>query len=201
MPRKQARDTVSPEVWRDYKRLLRLADPDHARERERRNYAQTRDAIKARKKAYADARPGFAYQRSKRYRDTHKDLVNSKRRVKSKARYNSDPNYRLRRVLADRIIKALAGRYKAGLTLPLLGCSLKDFRLYLESRWETGMDWGNYGPQGWHVDHIMPCAIFDLAKPEHQQRCFHFSNLQPMWAGANLVKGAKAPAKHQFQLL
>lgn len=47
---------------------------------------------------------------------------------------------------------------------------------------------------------IMPCAIFDLTKPEHQKRCFHFSNLQPLFALDNLHKNAKVTT-NQFQLL
>ena len=34
----------------------------------------------------------------------------------------------------------------------------------------------------WHVDHIIPCASFDLSKPEEQARCFHYSNLQALWS-------------------
>jgi hypothetical protein len=52
----------------------------------------------------------------------------------------------------------------------------------------------------WHIDHIMPCAIFDLTRPEHQKRCFHFSNLQPMFASKNLKKHAKV-ITNQFNLL
>lgn len=77
---------------------------------------------------------------------------------------------------------------------------MDDFNLYLESKFEPGMSWSNYGHKGWHIDHIMPCAIFDMANPEHVRRCFHFSNLQPLWACDNLKKGSK-PSSNQFNLL
>jgi len=43
----------------------------------------------------------------------------------------------------------------------------------------------------WHLDHVRPCASFDLTKPEEQEKCFHYSNYQPLWAEQNLSKGAK----------
>ena len=53
------------------------------------------------------------------------------------------------------------------------------------------MSWDNYGLHGWHVDHIKPCASFDLSKPIEQRKCFNFNNLQPLWAIDNLRKGSK----------
>ena len=51
------------------------------------------------------------------------------------------------------------------------------------------MSWNNYGK--WHVDHIRPCIDFDLSKPEEQQKCFHYTNLQPLWAEENMRKHYK----------
>jgi hypothetical protein len=107
--------------------------------------------------------------------------------------------FRILRRLRDRVWKAMRRRPKHGRTIATLGCSMEDFLIYLESKFEPGMSLENYG-KVWHIDHIMPCAIFDLAKPEHQKRCFHFSNLQPMFAHKNLKKHAKV-ITNQFNLL
>ena len=60
------------------------------------------------------------------------------------------------------------------------------------------MSWSNYGTgwygkgmSEWHVDHIIPLTSFDLRIPEQQKLCFHYSNLQPLWALENLVKHDK----------
>ena len=71
----------------------------------------------------------------------------------------------------------------------LIGCSFAYLRGYLEAQFQPGMNWGNYGE--WHVDHITPCAEFDLAVPAEQRACFHFTNLQPLWAEENMRKGSK----------
>ncbi|NBT08982.1 MAG: hypothetical protein EBS98_09300, partial [Chitinophagia bacterium] len=49
----------------------------------------------------------------------------------------------------------------------------------------------NYGKFGWHLDHIQPCASFDLTDPSQQKKCFHYSNIQPLWAKDNWSKGSR----------
>lgn len=55
------------------------------------------------------------------------------------------------------------------------------------------MSWDNYGLTGWHIDHIIPCYNFDLTNPVEQALCFHYSNLQPLWAEKNLSKNKRLP--------
>lgn len=86
----------------------------------------------------------------------------------------------------NRVYDVLKGRTKN-----LLGCSIKFLKKHLESQFKLGMSWDNYGLYGWHVDHIRPCASFDLSKPEEQRKCFHYTNLQPLWAEENNRKRAK----------
>jgi hypothetical protein len=69
-----------------------------------------------------------------------------------------------------------------------LGCSIPDFRKYLESRFQPGMDWSNWDRKGWHIDHVRPLASFDLTDPEQLKKACHFTNLQPLWAVDNLRK-------------
>lgn len=71
----------------------------------------------------------------------------------------------------------------------LLGCSINEFKLYLESRFKKNMTWDNYGK--WHIDHIKPISKFDLTIEEEQKKCFHFTNLQPLWALDNIRKSNK----------
>jgi hypothetical protein len=73
----------------------------------------------------------------------------------------------------------------------LLGCTLEFFMSYMESKFQKGMNWENRGVYGWHIDHIVPCSSFDLTKPSEQKKCFHYTNLQPLWAKDNLLKGDK----------
>lgn len=71
-------------------------------------------------------------------------------------------------------------------------------REHIESTFEEGMSWENYGsvdgsnthPDCWHIDHIIPCAAYDYANEEDQFRCFNYRNLRACWAKENLEKNA-----------
>lgn len=82
------------------------------------------------------------------------------------------------------------GIKKATKTFELLGCTSKQLKQYLESQFQEGMTWENYGygDDKWYIDHIIPCASFDLSNLEQQKICFHYTNLQPLWQFDNLKK-------------
>lgn len=89
--------------------------------------------------------------------------------------------------IRNRIKAVLKGQRRDGKFLDLLGCSAEEAKQYIASKLKRGMTWGNYGT-AWHIDHIIPCAAFDLRDPKQQRQCFHFSNLQPMKVSENLRK-------------
>jgi len=102
-------------------------------------------------------------------------------------RLNNDPKARIVENLRRRTRAVLEGTNKSDNTLALIGCSPEKLKLYLETKFEDGMSWDNYGD--WHIDHIKPCCSFDLTKESEQRACFNYKNLQPLWAKDNLRKG------------
>lgn len=104
--------------------------------------------------------------------------------------------WRLKKVCRTRIYNAIkrsnagASTRKAKRTTQLIGCSMEYLREYLESKFQRGMTWENHG-SGWHIDHIVPCAAFDFTQPDQILQCFHYTNLQPLWAHENLSKSDK----------
>lgn len=80
---------------------------------------------------------------------------------------------------------------KAGATVDLIGCSIAELQLHIASKFQPGMSWANHGRNGWHIDHVVPCSLFDLTDIEQQKKCFHYTNLQPLWAIDNIKKSNK----------
>jgi len=114
-----------------------------------------------------------------------------KRREQRKKSYKfQTPEQKLRKILGTRLSDALKGKIKVGHTKELVGIPLPELRVYLEKQFRPGMSWGNYGAI-WHVDHVRPCASFDFSNSEHQKQCFHYTNLQPLFATENFKKGAR----------
>ncbi len=110
---------------------------------------------------------------------------------------NSFPENLARRKLNEKIRRRLSCRFNQAIKtvlvkkgksiLNFMGCSVKDFLIHLESKFTTGMSWDNYGAgRGcWHIDHIKPCLTFNLTSEEEQKKCFHYTNLRPLWAEDN----------------
>jgi hypothetical protein len=95
--------------------------------------------------------------------------------------------------LRARISTAIKNQYskKAFLSMDLIGCTIDECIKHIEKQFKPGMSWSNYGLKGWHIDHIIPCSLFDLTIPDQQKKCFNYTNLQPLWAKENIKKGNK----------
>jgi len=161
----------------DQQRAYRIVHADKIRERKALYYLANKEKFQA-------------------YHEKNKPRILERQYARNKKRYHLDPAYRLSAILRGRLHKALNGNAKAASTLELLGCTAEHARFHIESQFTEGMTWENI-----HVDHIQPCASFDLEDPSEQRKCFHYSNLQPLFASDNLRKSDKIVPEHQVRLL
>jgi hypothetical protein len=162
---------------------------------------------KCSKKSAADNRPSKEdktkynvnyYQENKEAVEDKKREYNKANREKRNARdrkrhaiKKNDPQYVLARALRSRLNKFVKDKSKVGSSVNDIGCNLEFLKNYLECRFKDGMNWGNYGFYGWHIDHILPLDSFDLTDRKQFLIACHYTNLQPLWAGDNLSKGSK----------
>lgn len=107
----------------------------------------------------------------------------------NRRRYKESVNRRLIHNVRVRIRQVLRAGSKAARTIEILGCSTEALKHHLESQFLDGMSWDNHGSV-WEVDHILPCASFDLTDPEQQRKCFHYTNLRPLSCSDNRSRGA-----------
>lgn len=121
----------------------------------------------------------------RQYKKKHRAEIN----LKQKERESSDVLFKLKRRLRHRLYVAMKNINKTSSTIENLGCSIEDLKQHLESRFQLGMSWDNYGE--WHIDHIKPLSLFDLSKIEQVRLACHYTNLQPLWKIDNLKKSNK----------
>ena len=139
------------------------------------------------KSCIAEYRKTPNYIESKR-KSQKKYQASTKGKVTQKKHIQNNPNTRLSIILRRRIRNIINRNIKAGSAVRDLGCSIDFLREYLEAKFQTGMTWENHGTYGWHIDHIIPLAAFDLAdRPQFLTAC-HYTNLQPLWAKDNWRK-------------
>ena len=128
----------------------------------------------------------------RRYRQRNRAKINEKQKAYSALRRINDIGFKIKGNLRSRLRYALkdCNGTKSSRTMEMVGCTLKELIPFLEQQFSSGMSWDNYGFYGWHIDHKIPCAAFDLTKPEDQKVCFNYKNLQPLWARDNTKKSS-----------
>lgn len=149
-------------------------------------------------------------QYQKDYRENNKEIVDAYKKEYNKTysplyyrnnkdkilKYNhqyhtdkmkTDENFKIKKLLRSRFHHALKNGHKMKSVIELVGCSIEEFKLYIESLFLPEMNWENHGDV-WEVDHILPCASFDLTMLEEQKLCFHHLNHHPLFKTTEIAK-------------
>ena len=178
-------------------------------------YLINRERIRARQKEYClknkEKRKQYLLDNKEKISEKHREYrLNNREKIKEKERqyqlknrekikeyHNNydknrkkiDINYKLVHALRRRLNNALKNKQKIGSAVSDLGCSVDCLKLHLEKQFVSEMTWDNYGK--WHIDHIIPLSLFNLQDKNDFLKANHYSNLQPMWAKDNIIKGNK----------
>jgi len=183
-------------------------DPKDKKEYDKKYWSKNRDRINFRNREWSKTEEGqksikasrlknrdqlLKYQTERRNKPGYREYFRKYYKNWINKKLKTDPHFKLKQALSHRIWGALKGQVKSKRTMELLGCTIDELWIHMESKFTEGMTKENYGK--WHVDHIMPCASFDLTDPEQQAKCFHYTNLQPLWALDNIKKGNRVQIK------
>lgn len=110
-----------------------------------------------------------------------------KHKAESYRKYlNGNPQRRIKANLRSRLSQFVSGYNRDSSAVRDLGCSWEEFKIHLESKFQEGMSWDNYGK--WHIDHIIPLSSFNISL---LKGACHYTNLQPLWAKDNIKKSNK----------
>jgi hypothetical protein len=120
---------------------------------------------------------------NKIWREKNKNKINEYNRQK----YKNNTQYKLKNILRSRFHDLLNKNKKEISIIDLIGCSIKELKLHLESLFLPEMSWENHG-EIWEIDHIKSCSSFNLTDVELQKECFHYSNLQPLFKTTEIAE-------------
>ena len=160
---------------------------------------KNKDKIKQKNKEYREKNKDKIKQQNKEYREKNKDKFKEYNK-NYKCEHNKNPQkciickpYSYLAELQRKRVIHLLNSKKDKKTTEYLGCDKKTLYNHLDKQFKDGMTWENKGE--WHIDHIRPCASFNLELEDERMKCFHYTNLQPLWATDNLSKSAKYDEK------
>lgn len=155
--------------------------------REKRWRDKNKERIKLTQERFYKNHPGRMLEKRREWKRNNPEKVRKSRQIykkKIQVRISASLSVRMRLALKN------IGMKKTETATKILGCSKEYFLKYLENQFTEGMNWDNYGNGNdrWNIEHADPCCSFDLTKIEEQRKCFHYSNLRPMWQVDNLAK-------------
>ena len=192
---------------KEYRKNYRIKNKDKAKQyimgwlqknKEKRKKLRHDQYIKSKEKIKQRilSNPTFYKEKRRLFNLKHKDKIAKYDNEYKKRRKKNDPKFKIATQLRHRLRRALEEQntrktFKTNKIENLIGCSIEYLKQQLETNFQPGMNWSNNTNSGWHVDHIIPCVNFDLTIEIERKKCFHYTNLQPLWAPDNLSKGTK----------
>ena len=184
--------------YKDNEDKIKIYKQDWAKDNKERLQSKQKSYYESNKETLKEYRTNWRKSNNERikeqgkvYRKLNKTKITKDKQVYSKIKYKTDIQYRLKSSLRSRLRMAIKGDLKSGSAVRDLGCSISEFKLYIESKFQPGMSWDNWGQYGWHIDHIKPIASFNLTDRQQFLEVCHYTNLQPLWWQDNLVKSDK----------
>lgn len=163
--------------------------------------SENKDKISKTNKIWYDNNKEKRNEQIKKYRINNPDKVKKWQEKntpilikKRKERRKNDSLFKFKHSVSNLIRSSFKRKNskKEGRTVEILGCTLEEFKIYIESKFESWMNWDNYGvykPNGektWNFDHIIP---LDTAKSfEDVILLNHHTNLRPLCSYENLIK-------------
>jgi hypothetical protein len=147
--------------------------------------AKNKSKIADVKKKWYEANKDQALNYASEYYKNNKSVVIKKVVEYRRNRLKVDPIFKLQKNMRHRLSNLLK-QQSSRVAINFLGCTLDEFKIYIESKFYNYMTWDSYGQ--WEIDHVKPLASFDLSDPNQLKAACHYSNLQPLWKQDHVTK-------------
>lgn len=182
---------MTKEERNEYMRNYRKQDLVKDAAIQHKSYEKRKDQKKEYDKQYRAKRKPVMAAQMKAYAEAHRVEIAQYKRDYQLTRRHNDPLYHLRCSVRGLIRNSVLRRgfKKNSKTEQILGCTLIEFKLYLEKQFLPWMNWNNYGKCngqlefGWDIDHIIPVST--ATTEDEIIKLNHYTNLRPLDSHVN----------------
>jgi len=175
-----------------HRKEYRLKNLEKFKEKDKRYYEKNKEKIRERDNNYYQQNKEKIQAQRKEYRINNIE----EHKAKQKKYYYTNIQKRLGITYRNRVRSKL----KTGKGfIEYLGCSILELIEWFEFNFKyDGFTWENYG-KAWEIDHVIPCAKFDLVIKENVFKCFNWKNTKPVRKNFNRKKSSNIDQNEKFE--
>jgi parvulin-like peptidyl-prolyl isomerase len=183
-------------------------DKEKDRKKAKSYYARNREKVKQKAREKYEKDKAIILQRRRelyndeehkekkvQYYQNNKEHQNERQRNYHNNLYQDNIQFKIKTDMRARLRCAIFQDYGCKSMEEYIGCKIQVLREHIESLFEKGMSWDNYG-KGWEIDHINPVKDFDLTIDEELKKAYHYTNIRPRWSKTNRSENHKQNRKH-----
>lgn len=159
----------------------------------RNHYQKNAEVIKNKRKEYYEANRDIVLEKDKVYKAKFRDRYNKNKKAWKAKKYATDIQFNLNEKISSGIRISLHNRKCGRRWEELVGYTITELIVHIESLFISGMNWEKVLNGEIHIDHKRPKASFNFTNSDDEdfKKCWSLDNLQPLWAEDNLKKRDK----------
>jgi hypothetical protein len=177
------RENYNPKLKKDYYEI----NKENVKQKNKDWSEKNKKYLSEYKKKYYQNNIETRKEYTKLYYEKNKNKIINRHNKKYKNDYVYKFKHNLRTLILGSFKRNSNQFKKDSKTETILGCTIEEFRVYIQSLFLKGMALENHGE--WHLDHIIPLA--SATSEEEIIKLNHYTNFQPLWAKDNLSKGCR----------
>jgi hypothetical protein len=184
------------ETISEQKKQYHINNKDLISEKKRQSYKKNKESILAKRKEYYNNNKHLLKDKKaesgKKYREKNKEKINNRIQIWTKNKKETDPEFKLKNNIRCRFTDSLKIKLENKIKpfFEYTGISFANYIDHFKTNYPA--EFSELTIKGkYHIDHIIPCAIYDFNNPDDIKKCWNPENLRIIPAEENRKKNDK----------
>jgi hypothetical protein len=152
-------------------------------------YYNNRESISLQKKEFLKNNRKELNQQCREYKKNNPDKIKKYKRVYEKEKRETNQGYKIQQIIRANFLQQMK-RSDIKKEKSFFKYTEIHFTEYLKHL-ENDPLWNNYNSKEYHIDHIIPCALYNFLNENDIKKCWHPYNLRILPAKENILKRDK----------